>query len=483
MFLGVLWNTYFTTNSILKMFIPSRCFRENGAYYSVVPEEKHSDDDWASVTIQIPVYLESFVEVIKVTLKSCMESADYYREQTGGKVNIVVCDDGIMALLQNSFEIAHLLWAMISSGKYHPTIEVIRKSLPKVAWARVKSENIKEENLEEVIRRLLFYFKHDIGFVARSTLNRRGKFKKASNLNTHLRIAFGARDIQDEHMMGWNDAINLLTQDDNGQQAVFCSSNIQIGHLVVLNDSDARMAQTVIKKTVPEFLNDEALAFTQHNTKVMDEQRGKSSFLRLIGVYTDALYQGHFLLSSIMGIPPPLVGHSTFIKTDAIRQCGRMRNLRTAQQWLKDIGLSFLGVNSIRNDCLQCPIGSEYWSESHVSEDFELMIHLYNLGYKGRYIAYPDCEFQEGVTRTFDEEATRHRKFSLGAHELMFNPFQDILGQGILTPLFRTFLTCSLPSYYKIYLASYLQVGQRRLYQPVYTCALNLPYRFTAAFD
>jgi cellulose synthase/poly-beta-1,6-N-acetylglucosamine synthase-like glycosyltransferase len=460
MFMGVLWNTYFTTNSILKMFIPSRCFRENGAYYSVVPEEKHPDDDWASVTIQIPVYLESFVEVIKVTLKSCMESADYYREQTGGKVNIVVCDDGIMALLQNSFEIAHLLWAMISSGKYHPTIEVIRKSLAEVAWARVKSENIKEENLEEVIRRLLFYFKHDIGFVARSTLNRRGKFKKASNLNTHLRIAFGARDIQDEHMMGWNDAINLLTQDDNGQQAVFCSSNIQIGDLVVLNDSDARMAQTVIKKTVPEFLNDEALAFTQHNTKVMDEQRGKSSFLRLIGVYTDALYQGHFLLSSIMGIPPPLVGHSTFIKTDAIRQCGRMRNLRTAQQWLKDIGLSFLGVNSIRNDCLQCPIGSEYWSESHVSEDFELMIHLYNLGYKGRYIAYPDCEFQEGVTRTFDEEATRHRKFSLGAHELMFNPFQDILGQGILTPLFRTFLTCSLPSYYKIYLASYLQVGQ-----------------------
>ncbi len=116
MFLGVLWNTYFTTNSIMKIFIPSRSFKENGAYYSVVPEEKHPDDDWASVTIQIPVYLESFVEVIKVTLASCMESADYYREHTSGKVNIVVCDDGIMALLQNSFEIAHLLWAMISSG-------------------------------------------------------------------------------------------------------------------------------------------------------------------------------------------------------------------------------------------------------------------------------------------------------------------------------------------------------------------------------
>lgn len=47
------------------------------------------------------------------------------------------------------------------------------------------------------------------------------------------------------------------------------------------------------------------------------------------------------------------------------------------------------------------------------------MIHLYNLGFNGRYVNYPDCEFQEGITRTFDEEAGRHRKFSLGAHELM----------------------------------------------------------------
>jgi len=59
------------------------------------------------------------------------------------------------------------------------------------------------------------------------------------------------------------------------------------------------------------------------------------------------------------------------------------------------------------------------------------MIHLYNLGFNGRYIAYPDCEFQEGITRTFDEEAGRHRKFALGAHELVFNSFQDMMGKKI----------------------------------------------------
>ena len=99
---------------------------------------------------------------------------------------------------------------------------------------------------------------------------------------------------------------------------------------------------------------------------------------------------------------------------------------------------------------------TEYWSESHVSEDFELMIHLYNLGFNGRYVNYPDCEFQEGITRTFDEEAGRHRKFALGAHELMFNSFNSWIGQGPFSPLFRTFLKSDIPSYYKVFLTSYL---------------------------
>jgi Glycosyl transferase family group 2 len=99
---------------------------------------------------------------------------------------------------------------------------------------------------------------------------------------------------------------------------------------------------------------------------------------------------------------------------------------------------------------------TEYWSESHVSEDFELMIHLYNLGFNGRYCAFPDTEFQEGITRTFDEEAGRHRKFSLGAHELMFNPFSEWIGHGIFSELFKNFLRSDIPSYYKVFLTAYL---------------------------
>jgi hypothetical protein len=149
-------------------------------------------------------------------------------------------------------------------------------------------------------------------------------------------------------------------------------------------------------------------------------------------------------------------GHSIFLRTEAVKQCGRMRVLRNAQRWLKNIGLPFVQVDQICFTNLRSQSKIEYWSECHVSEDFELMIHLYNLGFNGRYVAYPDCEFEEGITRTFDEEAGRHRKFSLGAHELVFNPFQDMLGHGIFTPLFRTFMSCDIPSYYKIFLTAYL---------------------------
>lgn len=84
------------------------------------------------------------------------------------------------------------------------------------------------------------------------------------------------------------------------------------------------------------------------------------------------------------------------------------------------------------------------------------MIHLYNLGFNGRYVNYPDCEFQEGITRTFDEEAGRHRKFALGAHELIFNPFNSWIGQGMISPLFKMFIKSDIPSYYKVFLTSYL---------------------------
>ena len=101
------------------------------------------------------------------------------------------------------------------------------------------------------------------------------------------------------------------------------------------------------------------------------------------------------------------------------------------------------------------------------------MIHLYNLGFDGRYVAYPACEFQHGVCRTFDEEASRQRKLSLGAHEVVFNPFNFWLVRGPFSAVFQTlFKSKAVPINYKIHLAAHLfSYSSGGIYLLVFTIA------------
>ncbi|GKZ00916.1 hypothetical protein MPSEU_001043100 [Mayamaea pseudoterrestris] len=456
-FFGLFWNSYFIIGSIMKCFIPAKAFKTNTKYCSIIPETKLPNAQWLDVTIQIPVYKESLKEVLMPTLNSCMAARDHYVRETGSRVNIVICDDGMMAMLRDNFPAAEMLWKNIceTQGRQMKLSQLLKR-VPRASRRHLKG--LRSKNVYEVFHRMVFYYHFRIGFVARSTVDRRGKFKKASNLNSHLRLALGAWQLakDPDAGMSFDQALMQESHNEDGSRYVMFGNDIQLGHLICVNDADARMAETIILKTVPEFLNDKNLGFTQHATKTMSDQRNEQYFTKMLAVYTDALYQGHFLLSSILGCHPPLVGHSIFLRTEAVKQCGRMRTLRKAQRWLQNIGLPFLPVDQVGFSNLQAENRTEYWSESHVSEDFELMIHLYNLGFNGRYCAYPDTEFEEGITRTFDEEAGRHRKFALGAHELVFNQFSDMLGHGIFTPLFRTFLSCDIPSYYKIFLTAYL---------------------------
>jgi glycosyl transferase family 2 len=52
----------------------------------------------------------------------------------------------------------------------------------------------------------------------------------------------------------------------------------------------------------------------------------------------------------------------------------------------------------------------EYWSESHVSEDFDIALRLQTAGNIIRMAAYHDNEFKEGVSLTIYDELTRWEK-------------------------------------------------------------------------
>jgi cellulose synthase/poly-beta-1,6-N-acetylglucosamine synthase-like glycosyltransferase len=309
-FFGLFWNSYFIVSSICKCFIPAKAFRTNTKYCSIIPEIKSPKASWLDVTIQIPVYKESLHEVMMPTLKSCITARDFYRSNTGARCNIVICDDGMMAYLNDNFPAAEMLWASIlqTKGKVIK-LSALLKNVPHGSRGHLKG--LHSKGVYEVFHRMLFYYHYQIGFVARSTVDRRGKFKKASNLNSHLRLALGAAQYledNEESGMSFREVVHVQSHNDDGSGYVMSGGDIRIGALICVNDADARMAESVILLTVPEFLNDNTLGFTQHATKTMCDQRGESYFINLLTVYTDALYQGHFLLSSILGCHPPLVG-------------------------------------------------------------------------------------------------------------------------------------------------------------------------------
>jgi hypothetical protein len=269
-FFGLFWNTYFSVSSIFKCFIPTKAFRTNTKYCSMIPEQKPANDKWMDVTIQIPVYKESLQDVLMPTLKSCMLSRDYYMRKTDAKCNIVVCDDGMMAFLKNNFAAAEMLWETIETTQ--GTVFKLSKLLQKVPSAsRRHLKGLSSKSVYEVFHRMLFYYHYEIGFVARSTWDRRGKFKKASNLNTHLRLFWGAEQLakaQSAEDMTVDEALIQASHNLDGSRFTMFGNDISIGHLIIVNDADARMADSVIMKTVPEFLNDKFLGFTQHTTKV-----------------------------------------------------------------------------------------------------------------------------------------------------------------------------------------------------------------------
>jgi hypothetical protein len=290
-FFGLFWNLYFCVSSICKCFIPKKAFQTNTKYCSIIPEPKNPNDAWLDVTIQIPVYKESLKDVLMPTLKSVMRSRNHYIANTGGTAtcNIVVCDDGMMAFLKDNFAAAEMLWETIcaTEGKMVKLSKLLQQ-VPRPSRRHLKG--LKSHAIYEVFHRMLFYYHHQVGFCARSTHDRRGKFKKASNLNSHLRLAWGAEQLaaeaaaerrlygngdedddqnaQEADDMAFEEALIQASHNGDGSRYVMFGNNIEIGDLIIVNDADARMAPSVILKTVPEFLNDPKLGFTQHATKV-----------------------------------------------------------------------------------------------------------------------------------------------------------------------------------------------------------------------
>lgn len=190
----------------------------NSRYYSSQPPnpKRHPDFQYPHVTIQMPVYKEGLKGVIIPTIESLIPAIRHY-EGLGGTASIFVCEDGMQAVS------------------------------PEVAEMRRK-----------------FYKANSIGWCARPRhgadgFQRKGKFKKASNMNYGLRFSLRVEDellrlmkLKTEAEGRSQESLSIDEEEELYQQALqtiidadggktWAEGNIRMGEVILLIDCDTRV--------------------------------------------------------------------------------------------------------------------------------------------------------------------------------------------------------------------------------------------------
>ena len=221
--------------------------------------------------------------------------------------------------------------------------------------------------------RILFYREHGIAFVARPASNRAGLFKKASNLNYTLRLSKVAPG-------------GLMTESVYGKGGAFeggyAEGSVTIYEIILLLDKDSGIKDRIIEAVLPEFALDDKLAYVQCSTKT--DNLYENYYSSATGHQTNNLFHNIWPCKALQGFFVPLVGHNVFLRKSMLEKSG-------------------------------------LWSEDRVSEDYDMAIRLYGMGYHGKYAQLRGVEFSESASRTFTEETNKQRRYAYGLFEMVFD--------------------------------------------------------------
>lgn len=302
------------------------------------------------ITIQMPIYTESLTGVVKPTVSSLQAAISYY-ESHGGTARIFVNDDGMA----------------------------------------VRSAEDNQEFLE-------FYENNNIGWVSRPKHNhegfiRRGKFKKASNMNFALNVSNRVEDILQRLIDARGEKDDAITEDEEDRlykQALKqvldsdprakAGGNIRMGEIILIVDSDTQVPEDCLMYGAAEMFLSPEVAIIQHSTGVM--QVSWDYFENAITYFTNLVY-GAIRFAVGSGEIAPFVGHNAFLRWQAVQAVGDPPE--------EDGYVAF-------------------WSESHVSEDFDIALRLQINGNIVRLASYHGAGFKEGVSLTLYDELNRWEK-------------------------------------------------------------------------
>jgi hypothetical protein len=303
------------------------------------------------ITIQMPIYTESLEGVVKPTVASLQAAISYY-ESRGGTARIFINDDGMA----------------------------------------IRSEEDNAKFME-------FYINNNIGWVSRPKHNhegfvRRGKFKKASNMNFALNISNRVEDelqnlinsmyekgevsiTEEQEDVLYKQALQTVLTADPRAKA---GGNIRMGEFILIVDSDTIVPEDCLMYGAAEMFLSPEVAIVQHATGVM--QVSWDYFENGITYFTNLVYTAiRFSVGS--GEVAPFVGHNAFLRWQAVQSVG----------------------NQPDEEGYVC-----FWSESHVSEDFDIALRLQIAGNVVRLASYHGRGFKEGVSLSVFDELDRWEK-------------------------------------------------------------------------
>lgn len=349
------------------------------------------------VTIQMPVYKEGLESVIIPTVTSLKAAIRHY-ELNGGTASIFINDDGLQLLPE-----------------------------------------------KEAQARRDFYTDNNIGWVARPRHGddgfvRPGKFKKASNMNYALNISNRTEDVLREMIAEHKTELGAdeisESKEDELYRAALCKvlsdegkawadGDIRIGEFILIIDSDTRVPVDCLLYGAAEMFLSPEVAIVQHSAGVM--QVVGDYFENGITFFTNQIYSAiRFAVGS--GEAAPFVGHNAFLRWKAVQ-----------------------AIATKRED------GADlFWSEHHVSEDFDISLRMQIAGNVVRLATYHGDEFKEGVSLTVYDELSRWEKYAYGCNELVFNPIHTWLWRTPFTPLFRRLLLSNMQLSSKVTILGYI---------------------------
>ncbi|KAH6628837.1 glycosyl transferase family group 2-domain-containing protein [Chaetomium tenue] len=375
---------------LAQIFGPIRQLTINSKFYSARPPPRLRTSVLPHVTVQCPVYKEGLGGVIVPTVKSIKQAMSTYELQ-GGSANMFINDDGLQLISE-----------------------------------------------EDRRARIEFYADHSIGWVARpkhgeNGFLRRGKFKKASNMNFALMISCKVEEklaaiqrtpdwSQHDEAQAYEQALKEVLEEDG---RAWADGNIRVGDYILLIDSDTRVPADCLLDAVSEMELSPDVGIMQFSSGVM--QVVHTYFENGITFFTNLIYSAiRYTVSN--GDVAPFVGHNAILRWSAIQE-----------------------VSYEDEDGYE-----KFWSESHVSEDFDMSLRLQCSGYIIRLAAWAGDGFKEGVSLTVYDELARWEKYAYGCNELLFHPMRKWIYRGPFTPLFRRFLFSNIRFTSKITVVSYI---------------------------